>query len=173
MLRGGEKKLGELISAAEYAVRLDGQQLSGLDVRLRELLAGEKLIVERQRKKKKKKKKYTRRRGRDDGPSQELIEVDLLPILSEVSVDAAASELRFRMLTDNSRASARPREIAAALVGEVVGDHRMRRVGLLAEVDGDLGRLAKLGPVYRSVDRLIGDPSAKGLRKRLLDEQPQ
>jgi hypothetical protein len=59
----------------------------------------------------------------------------------------------------------------AALVGESVGDHRMRRVGLLAEIDGELGHLAKLGPVYRSMERLTGDPSAAGLRAQLRSEQ--
>jgi radical SAM family uncharacterized protein/radical SAM-linked protein len=170
LLRGGEKKLGELVAAAEYAVSLEGAQLEGLDSRLRNLLGGEELIVERMRKKKRKKQKRGRRR-RDEGPLEELIQVDLLPILSEVAVDDVRGELRFRIRTDSPTAGARPREVAAALVGEVVGDHRMRRLGLLADVDGSLDRLGRLGPVYRSVDRLIGDPSAAALRKRLLSER--
>lgn len=145
----GEKTLGELIAGADFVVELEPEQLDGLAQRVAGLLAGDPLQITREQRLKKK------RKGRRREVGSKTVSIDLSQRLLSVEVDEQQRVLRFRLRTDLEGANARPREIAALLLGQPVEDHRMRRERLLArtEPDGPLIGLRELGAALRPAHR--------------------
>ncbi len=154
----GEKRLGELIDGAEYRVSLDPAQAERARARVPELMARESIMVERVDRKALKKR---RRRERDLPPPT--MTADVRPMIESASLDAGDDgevSLCFRLRSDASQASARPREIVALLVGEGVPDYRLTRVGLLSVGPDGLAPLRERGPAFRSKERRTGDLGA-------------
>jgi radical SAM family uncharacterized protein/radical SAM-linked protein len=145
----GERTLGELVAGADFAVELDAEELAGLRERVEELLASESLQITREQRIKKK------RRGKRREVGSKSVTIDLGERLLSAGVDETDGLLRFRLRTDLEGANARPRELAALLLGHEVEDHRMRRERLLArgEADGGLVGLRELGGVLRPAHR--------------------
>lgn len=145
----GEQTLGELIAGADFVIELEPEQLDGLAQRVAGLLAGDPLQITREQRLKKK------RKGRRREVGSKTVSIDLSQRLLSVEVDEQQRVLRFRLRTDLEGANARPREIAALLLGQPVEDHRMRRERLLArtEPDGPLVGLRELGGVLRPAHR--------------------
>lgn len=145
----GEKTLGELVAGADFAVHLAPEQLLGLRERVVGLLAAGNLCVTREQKVKKK----HRGKRREVGSKSVTIELDQR--LLSADVDEEDGLLRFRLRTDVEGANARPRELAALLLGAPVEDHRMRRERLLArpEPEAELIGLRELGGVWRPEHR--------------------
>jgi radical SAM family uncharacterized protein len=145
----GERTLGELIGGADFAVELEPHQLAGLAPRVAGLLAtGDLQITRAQRVKKK-------HRGKRKEVGSKTVSIDLGERLLSAEVDEQAAVLRFRLRTDLPGANARPRELAALLLGEPVEDHRMRRERLLAREtpETELVGLRELGGVLRPAHR--------------------
>jgi radical SAM family uncharacterized protein/radical SAM-linked protein len=145
----GEKKLGELVAGADFGLQLRPEQLEGLAERVRALLAAGGLTITREQRIKKK------RRGKRREVGTKTVTIDLDERLVWAEVDEQRQLLRFRLRTDLDGANARPREIAALLVGEAVEDHRMRRERLLgrAAAESELVGLRELGGVWRAAHR--------------------
>jgi radical SAM-linked protein len=145
----GEKTLGELVAGADFAVQLAPDQLSGLRERVDQLLAAGNLCVTREQKVKKK------HRGKRREVGSKSVTIDLDQRLLSADVDEDLSLLRFRLRTDVEGANARPRELAALLLGAPVEDHRMRRERLLArlEPEAELIGLRELGGAWRPDSR--------------------
>jgi hypothetical protein len=141
--------LGELVAGADFAVELEPHQVDGLGARVESLLAQGNLQVTRDQRVKKK------RKGKRKEVGSKSVTIDLDQRLLSAEVDEHERLLRFRLRTDLQGANARPRELAALLLGEVVEDHRMRRERLLARVepDSELVSLRELGGVLRPAHR--------------------
>jgi radical SAM family uncharacterized protein/radical SAM-linked protein len=148
----GEKTLGELIAGADFAVELEAHQVDGLAQRVGEQLGllaiGDLQITRAQRVKKKHK-------GKRKEVGSKTVSIDLSERLLAASVDEREQLLRFRLRTDIVGANARPREIAALLLGAPVEDHRMRRERLLARAEPEtpLVGLRELGSALRPAHR--------------------
>ena len=145
----GEKTLGELIAGAEFAVELESDALVDLAAQVEARMAAGELTITRAQRLKKKRNGKRRDAGSKD------VTIDMRDRLSWARVDVEQAQLRFRLRTDVEGANARPREIAALLLGFEVEDHRMRRERLLgrAEPDAELVSLRELGPVLRPAHR--------------------
>jgi radical SAM-linked protein len=154
----GEKRLGELIDGAEYQVTLDVEQAERTRQRLPELMAQASIMVERVDRNALKK-----RRSRDRDLPPPTLMADLRPMIESAVLeedDFGRPSLHFRLRSDASQASARPREIVALLVGEGVPDYRLTRVGLLSVGPDGLQPLQDQGPAFRAKERRIGDVGA-------------
>jgi radical SAM-linked protein len=147
----GEKKLGELVAGADFAVELDRSpaELGELAARVDATMKRDELSVTREQRVKKK------RKGRRREVGTKTVTIDLRERLVWAGVDVDGARLRFRLRTDLDGANARPREIAALLLGEPVEDHRMSRERLLARAsaDAELESLRELGGVWRAPHR--------------------
>lgn len=145
----GERTLGELIAGADFVVELEPEQLDGLAERLAELFATGNLQITRDQRIKQK------RRGKRKSVGSKSVTIDLADRLLSAEADEHERLLRFRLRTDLEGANARPRELAALLLGAPVEDHRMRRERLLArpEPDAALIGLRELGGALRPAHR--------------------
>ncbi|MEZ4385786.1 MAG: TIGR03936 family radical SAM-associated protein, partial [Nannocystaceae bacterium] len=132
VLAPGERRLGELIAAADYAVALDEVQTAALATALPEKLAAESLPVTRMsRKKRKRKRARGGGKGRGAAPPKPEVQVlDARPRIIDAAVDVEQQLLRLR-LRMGQEGGARPREVVEALVGEKISDHRFCRERLL------------------------------------------
>ncbi|MCA9661160.1 MAG: TIGR03936 family radical SAM-associated protein, partial [Myxococcales bacterium] len=132
VLAPGERRLGDLIAAADYAIALDEHQTAALAATLPEKLAAPSLPVTRiSRKKRKRKRSHGRAKGRPAAPPKpEVQELDARPRIIDAAVDVDRQLLRLR-LRMGPEGGARPREVVEALVGEKIGDHRFCRERLL------------------------------------------
>jgi hypothetical protein len=139
VLGPGERKLGELIAAADYAADIGAEQAAALAPVMAERLAGP-LTVTRAG-------KARAGRGRRAEVGGEHA-IDIGEALLAAAVDPESGVLRFRVRLSSDAPGARPREVVQALVGAAVPDHRIVRERLLAERDGDFVGLAALGPVF-------------------------
>ncbi|MCA9717590.1 MAG: TIGR03936 family radical SAM-associated protein, partial [Myxococcales bacterium] len=148
VLAPGERKAGSLVAGADYSVQLDGEQLARVGPRLAEQLAADELLVERPAKRSKKRKG----RGRSAPPASGPVTFNIRPSIVDAWLDNEAQRLRFRLRMQPGVASARPREVARALVGELISDHRFARERLLAEApaleQGDFVPLRGMEPVF-------------------------
>jgi len=126
LLRLDEPRLGQMIGAADFAVRLDPDAMDGLPERLATTMAFAELPMVR--------KKIDRRRSATSQGTPG-VTIDVRKHLVSAELDAATSELRFRLRMEPT-GTARPREVVLALLGIEAGEHVMRRVRLLAR-DGD------------------------------------
>jgi radical SAM family uncharacterized protein/radical SAM-linked protein len=153
----GEKTLGELVAGADFAVELAPEQLAGLRERVAASLEGGGLTITRAQRLKKKRNGKRREVGTKD------VTIDLGERLVWAVVDEARGRLRFRLRTDLGGANARPREIAALLLGDEVEDHRMRRERLLAREtpDAELIGLRELGGAWRPAHRRHAVPPVR------------
>ncbi|MCB9701478.1 MAG: TIGR03960 family B12-binding radical SAM protein [Myxococcales bacterium] len=142
VVSAGERRLGELIAAADYAVSLDDAQAEEVAAHLGERLAAPELPIEREARKKGKKKGG----GRRGAPEVKVL--DARPRIIDATIDADARLLRLR-LKMGPDGGARPREVVEALVGEAIADHRFTRERLLAEVDGGYVSTRELGVCMR------------------------
>ncbi len=141
-----ERRLGQLIAAADYAIALEEGQLAALQDQLPSKLAAASLPVTRIERKKKRRKKNHRGGGRNRAPAPPGVrELDARPRIIEASVDAEASLLRLR-LRMGSQGGARPREVVEALLGEPIADHRFCRERLLIAVDDGFVTTRSVGP---------------------------
>ena len=141
-----ERRLGQLIAAADYAIALEHGQLVALQDQLPSKLAAASLPVTRIERKKKRRKKNHRGNGRNRAPAPPGVrELDARPRIIEASVDAEASLLRLR-LRMGSQGGARPREVVEALLGEPIADHRFCRERLLIAVDDGFVTTRSVGP---------------------------
>ncbi|MFO7561841.1 MAG: TIGR03960 family B12-binding radical SAM protein [Enhygromyxa sp.] len=145
----GERTLGELIAGADFVVELDDEQLPGLAARVEGLLARDDLQITREQRIKQK------RRGKRKSVGSKTVTIDLADRLLAAEVDEDQRLLRFRLRTDIEGVNARPRELAALLLGQPIEDHRMRREGLLAWVEpgAELVGLRELGEALRPAHR--------------------
>ncbi|PCC66512.1 radical SAM-linked protein/radical SAM family uncharacterized protein [Nannocystis exedens] len=135
----GERRLGELVAAADYAVDLGPELAAEVAAALPARLAGP-LQVERAGKAKS---------GRGlKRPVGEATAVDVGAALLHADVDVAAGLLRFRVRLSSDAPGARPREVVQALVGAVVPDHKLVRERLLARAGDELVSLRALGPTF-------------------------
>lgn len=123
MLDATSPRLGQLVAAADFAVRLPAEDAEQLDARLAGALAATSLEEVRRR--------HDRRRDVAGGAEGKAI--DVRPHI--VDARLADGELHFRLRMDPT-GTARPREVVHALLGLEVGEHAMRRVRLLTR-DGD------------------------------------
>jgi radical SAM-linked protein len=153
----GEKTLGELVAGADFAVELAPEQLDGLRERLAARLEAGELMITRSQRLKKKRNGKRREVGSKD------VTIDLGERLVSASVDEERGRLRFRLRTDLDGANARPREIAALLLGAEVEDHRMRRERLLAREtpEAELIGLRDLGGAWRPAHRRHAVPAVR------------
>jgi radical SAM-linked protein len=153
----GEKTLGELVAGADFAVELAPEQLEGLRARLEARLEAGALTITRAQRLKKKRNGKRREVGSKD------VTIDLGERLVWAQVDEGRGRLRFRLRTDLEGANARPREIAALLLGSEVEDHRMRRERLLARPtpDAELIGLRELGGAWRPAHRRHAVPPVR------------
>lgn len=145
----GERTLGELIAGADFVVELEDTQLPGLAERIESLLAKGNLQITREQRVKQK------RRGKRKSVGSKSVTIDLADRLLAAELDERERVLRFRLRTDLEGANARPRELAALLIGAPVEDHRMRRERLLAraEPEAELMGLRELGGALRPAHR--------------------
>lgn len=139
-----ERRLGQLIAAADYAVALDEAQVASLREDLPKKMAAPSLLFERVERKKKRKKNRMGGRGRPPPPPQ-VREYDAKPRIIDATVDAENSTLRLR-LRMGSEGGARPREVVQALVGEPIPDHHFCRERLLIAVDDGYVATKEVGP---------------------------
>ena len=159
----GEKRLGELVHGAEYRVVLDEAQYARVEATLAATLGKAEIMVERVDRKALKK-----RRRKDRHLPPPTVTTDIRPMIAAAHLEAVpdapdgvGGALVFRLASDGSQASARPREIVAILVGEGVPDYRLTRSALLTEdEDADLVPLQERGAVFRSQARRRGDRGA-------------
>jgi radical SAM family uncharacterized protein/radical SAM-linked protein len=161
LVRAGEKKIGELVTGADYAVEVPDAMRSGLEQAVQARLSGA-LQVERTKKVKRKKQRRGRRKGgAPASAAPATVTLDLHTQLGGVRV--AEGRLHFRLRRPESGPSARPREVVEALLGARVDDHLMRRERLLGldEDAGEMLGLRDLGAVMRPAHRLTGDPRAR------------
>ncbi len=112
-----ERRLSELINAADYAVVLSQAQSDQVEDALQTRLAGP-LLVERKARPKKR------------ALAGDKI-VDVRSMILAAWIDPAQRTLRVRLRMDG-QGGARPREAVQALVGEIVPDHLIRRERFLA-----------------------------------------
>lgn len=148
VLGPNERRLGELIAAAEYSVAIGTERATALAQVLELRLSGP-LEVTRAAKAGKKGKL----RAGEAPPSTV---VDVRPRVLSASVDVAAGLLQFRI--DMSQepgegTGVRPREVVEALCGEPIPDHLVCREQLLArgpEGGGHVG-MRRLGPQYNGM----------------------
>lgn len=131
-----ELRLGQLVAAADYAVRLPEPVARDLATALPQRLAGP-LTIERTQHAKK-------RRGKRRAPSARPATrvVDVHSTLMHAAVDGLT--LRFRLRLDGE-GGARPREVVEALLGQRVPDHHMTRVRLLVRKDDALVAIDQAG----------------------------
>ncbi len=152
VLAPGERKAGSLVAGADYSVQLDAEQLSRVAPRLEQQLATEEILVKRPPKKRKRK-----RRGRSAPPSTEPVTFNIRPSIISASVDSELRRLRFRLRMKPGVAGARPREVALALVGETIADHRFARDRLLSSPpsadEGVFVPLRGMEPVFTGAGR--------------------
>jgi len=135
----GEHKLGELIVAADWAVRLEPHQLARAQAAVALAPAARSWVVERQLHAKGK-----GRGRRPDGPQTRA--VDVAQVIEHPRV--VGEHLLFRMRLDGE-GGARPREVVQALIGEPAPDHAFTRTRLLARHADGLVAMADLGPAWR------------------------
>ena len=152
----GERRVGELIVAADYAVQLTPEQAASAAQHLDAHLAADALPVERA---------AVARKGRGK-PGAAARTLDARAKLLGARLDAQAGVLHLR-LRHGDDGGARPREVVQALVGALVADHLFCRERLLAEIDGRLVSLRDAGAVLRPAPPrrprepvLIGDAPA-------------
>ena len=148
----GERTLGELVAGADFAVELEPDAVGGLNERVQAMLADGNLTITREQRVKQK------RNGKRKAVGSKTVTIDLDQRLLSAEVDEQDRLLRFRLRTDIVGANARPRELAALLLGAPVEDHRMRRERLLARSepdveDAELVGLRELGGVLRPAHR--------------------
>ncbi|MBZ5710588.1 TIGR03960 family B12-binding radical SAM protein, partial [Nannocystis pusilla] len=135
----GERRLGELVAAADYAVDLGPELAAAVAAELPARLAGP-LHVERPGK---------ARPGRGlKRATGDATAVDVGAALLHADVDVEAGQLRFRVRLSSDAPGARPREVVQALVGAAIPDHRLTRERLLARSGDDLVSLRALGPTF-------------------------
>jgi radical SAM family uncharacterized protein/radical SAM-linked protein len=144
ILAPGERRLGELIAAADYSVAIGPERAATLAGELPARLAGP-LPMTRAAK--------SKRRGLKAGDAGAGETIDVRPRILSASVDAAAGILRVRiaMSAESGEAGARPREVVQALCGEPVPDHRVCRDRLLARSGEGHVSLRALGPVFNAM----------------------
>ncbi|MDC0671204.1 TIGR03960 family B12-binding radical SAM protein [Nannocystis radixulma] len=135
----GERRLGELVAAADYAVDLGPELAAAVAAELPARLAGP-LQVERPGK-----AKPGRGLKRAVGDATA---VDVGAALLQADVDVEAGLLRFRVRLSSDAPGARPREVVQALVGAAVPDHKLTRERLLAHSGDALVSLRALGPTF-------------------------
>ena len=142
-----ERRLGELIAAAEYSVVIGTERAEKLAPVLAERLTGP-IEVARAAKVKGRKLRH--------GAEVPVMLVDVRPRILEASVDVAAGLLRFRIdmsVEPGEGGGVRPREVVEGLCGEPIPDHLVCREQLLArdlEGPGHVG-MRSLGPRYNQM----------------------
>lgn len=149
VLAPGERKLGELIAAADYAVEIGPELASQVAPTLTERLAGP-LTVTRAGK-----AKAGRGRRAEVGGEHA---IDIGGALLGASVEGDV--LRFRVRLSSDMPGARPREVVQALVGAAVPDHKIVRERLLAEHEEAFVGLAALPPVFGRKSRAVAEADA-------------
>lgn len=135
----GERRLGELVAAADYAVDLGPELAAQVAAELPARRAGPLHAL---RPGKAKPGRGLRR------PAGEPTTVDVGAALLHAEVDLAAGQLRFRVRLSSDAPGARPREVVQALVGAAVPDHKLVRERLLARRGDELVSLRALGPSF-------------------------
>ncbi len=139
VLGQGERRLGELIAAADYAVEIGASAAAELAPTLAERAAAPHEVV----------RAGKARKGRGlQATVGDGVAVDVAGALVEASVDAAAGVLRFRVRLNSDAPGARPREVVQALLGASVPDHTITRERLLARVEDAFVGLRALGPSF-------------------------
>ncbi len=143
-----ERRLGELIAAAEYSVVIGTERAEKLAQVLAERLAGP-IEVARAAKVKGRKLRH--------GVEPSVAVIDVRPRILEASVDVTAGLLRFRIdmgqEPGEGGTGVRPREVVEGLCGEPIPDHLVCREQLLArdlEGPGHVG-MRSLGPRYNQM----------------------
>lgn len=148
-----ERRLGELIVAADYSVAIGPERAARLVDELPARMAGP-LPVARAAK--------PGKRPRRDAPVEATI--DVRPRILSASVDVAAGILRFRIdmasrsprpdgTHEPGETGVRPREVVQGLCGEPIADHLVCRDQLLARDPAGPGHVGMraLGPVYNGM----------------------
>jgi radical SAM-linked protein len=140
-----ERRLGELIAAADYSVAIGSERAARLAEALEQRLAGP-LLVSRAA-------KPGRRKSRDLPPPTL---IDVRPRILAADVDVAAGILRFRIDMSHEPGEGggvRPREVVQGLCGEPIADHLVCRDQLLARDPSGPGHVGmrSLGPVYNGM----------------------
>jgi len=121
LLGDDDLRLGQMIGAADFAVRLPADAPGDLPQRLAGTLAATSLPMLRS--------KHDRRRVGGTPPPG--VTIDVRPHVLSAAIDEATGELHFRLRMEPT-GTARPREVVSALLGLELGEHAMRRVRLLA-----------------------------------------
>jgi len=135
-----ELRLGQLVAAADYVVKLNDEQAKEMAERLEGALAQPELMIQRARHKKPRRSKKRR-------PAGPLIqEIDVKRTLLHAEGEGAT--LRFRVSLDG-KGGARPREVVQALLGMKVADHHMTRERLLVRIDEVLVGIDEVGACPR------------------------
>ena len=149
MLAPGERRIGELIVGADYAVTIGVEEAAAVVAALPGRMAGP-LMIERAA------KQGRKRLPGGVKPAPEL--VDVRPRILAAEVDVAAGLLRFRLDMfsepgeEGPSKGVRPREVVQALCGAPVADHRVCRERLLARGEGGaLVGLRGLAPVFNAM----------------------
>ncbi|MBK8264668.1 MAG: TIGR03960 family B12-binding radical SAM protein [Nannocystis sp.] len=134
----GEKRIGEMIAAAEYAVTLDPEGVAAAEQKLMASLAAAELPV-------------VRRSGGKPGRSKNEAPrvVDARGRILSARVDRERGALMLRLNLGSGDGGARPREVVEGLLGAAVPDHWFCRERLLTEVDGELVSMMAAGAVMR------------------------
>jgi len=148
-----ELRLGQLVAAADYAVRLTDEQAQRMVTGLPERLAAPSLVIERARHKK------VRRAKRGPGqrkPAGSAIDIKATLMHAEL----CDTTLRFRLRVD-AEGSARPREVVEALLGERLPDHLTTRERILVRKDGALVGIDEAGACPRPPARPRSRPAAE------------
>lgn len=139
VLAQGERRLGELIAAADYAVDIGPAAAAELAPALAGRVAAPIEVL----------RAGKARKGRGLQATQgEGHAVDVAAALVDAEVDVAAGLLRFRVRLSSDAPGARPREVVQALLGVSVPDHTISRERLLARVDEGFIGLRALGPSF-------------------------
>jgi radical SAM family uncharacterized protein/radical SAM-linked protein len=139
VLGQGERRLGELIAAADYAVEIGAERAAELAAALADRVAAPLEVM----------RAGKARKGRGLQEAQgEGQAVDVASALVGAEVDVAAGLLRFRVRLSSDAPGARPREVVQALLGEGVPDHQIARERLLARTDEGFVGLRALGPSF-------------------------
>lgn len=136
-----ELRLGQLVAAADYAVRLTDAQAQRLAAGLEARLAAPSLVIERARHKKPRRAKHGPGQRRPAGSS-----IDVKATL--MHAELRDGMLRFRLKVD-AEGSARPREVVQALLGERLPDHLTTRERILVRKDGALVGIDEAGACPR------------------------
>jgi radical SAM-linked protein len=148
-----ELRLGQLVAAADYAVRLTDEQAQRLAAGLEERLAAPSLVIERARHKKPRRAKHGPGQRRPLGSS-----IDVKATLMHAELQGGT--LRFRLKVD-AEGSARPREVVQALLGERLPDHLTTRERILVHKDGALVGIDEAGACPRPPARPRSRPAAE------------